>query len=272
MTLELFHNHMSTCSQKVRLCLAEKRVTDWVSRHIDLGKNEHLEPAYLSINPNGVVPAFRHDGSIIVESTVMCEYLDEVFGTMGELTPADPVARAHMRAWLRYIDEVPSMAVRVPTFRHWIRPKFLAMSEAEFDKYAERNPLRKPFLKRMGRAGFSDADYDVAIWQLRQSFGRMEKVLESSPWLCGSRFGIADICMVPVLARLEDLYLGEIAGEFGRVSDWYARAQARPSFALAFYDGSRPRRAEDYTLFTGKAVPAHGSAAGSAANATPPSV
>ena len=196
MTLELFHNHMSTCSQKVRLCLAEKRVTGWVSRHIDLGKNEHLENGYLSINPNGVVPAFRHDDRVIVESTVMCEYLDEVFGPIGELTPADPVARAHMRAWLRYIDEVPSMAVRVPTFRHWIRPKFLAMTDAEFDEYAERNPLRKPFMKRMGRSGFSDADYDVAIWQLRQSFGRMEKVLESSPWLCGSHFGIADICMV----------------------------------------------------------------------------
>jgi glutathione S-transferase len=79
MALELFHAHNSTCSQKVRLCLAEKGIRDWISRSIDISKRENLSPEYLEINPNGVVPAFRHNGRPIVESAVMCEYLDEVF-------------------------------------------------------------------------------------------------------------------------------------------------------------------------------------------------
>jgi glutathione S-transferase len=100
MTLELFHSHISTCSQKVRLCLAEKGITEWVSQPIDLSKKENLTPEYLAINPNGVVPAFRHNGRPVIESTVMCEYLDEVYPDV-QLTPADPVDRPWIRAWLR---------------------------------------------------------------------------------------------------------------------------------------------------------------------------
>src|SRR5690349_21710453 len=116
MTLELYHSHISTCSQKVRLCLAEKRI-EWISRPVDLSRRENLREEYLAINPNGVVPAFVHNGHAIFESTVMCEYLEEAFPDSPSVVPRDPVERASMRAWLRFIDEVPSMAVRVPSFQ-----------------------------------------------------------------------------------------------------------------------------------------------------------
>ena len=79
MSLELFHAHNSTCSQKVRLCLTEKGIRDWISRPVDISKRENLSPEFLAINPNGVVPAFCHDGRSIIKSAVMCEYLDEIF-------------------------------------------------------------------------------------------------------------------------------------------------------------------------------------------------
>jgi glutathione S-transferase len=132
MALELFHAHASTCSQKVRLCLAEKQVRDWVSRPIDILTGENLSRDYLAVNPNGVVPAFLHDGNPIIESTVMCEYLDEVFPSHPRLVPESAVTRATMRAWLRYIDEVPSMAIRVPSFQKLFLPRFKAMTDAEF--------------------------------------------------------------------------------------------------------------------------------------------
>ena len=52
--LELYHALISTCSQKVRLALAEKK-RGWINRLITLGAGEQLSPEYLKINPNGVV-------------------------------------------------------------------------------------------------------------------------------------------------------------------------------------------------------------------------
>jgi len=51
--LELYHAPQSTCSQKVRIVLAEKGL-DWTERRINLNANEQLKSEYLKLNPNGV--------------------------------------------------------------------------------------------------------------------------------------------------------------------------------------------------------------------------
>ena len=102
--LELYQLDYSTCSQKVRICLAEKGI-EWVNRPVNTRASEHLTPEYLKLNPNGVVPTMVHDGKVILDSSVMCEYLDEVF-PQNPLTPKDPVERARMRAWMRFLEEV----------------------------------------------------------------------------------------------------------------------------------------------------------------------
>lgn len=237
--LELYHNDKSTCSQKVRLCLAEKSL-DWVSRHVDIGKQENLSPAYLALNPNGVVPTLVHEGVAIPESTVICEYLDETHPQPPVLSPRDALKRAQMRVWLRYIDEVPSMAIRVPTFQKIILPRYQKMTASEFDAFVERNPLRKPFLKRLGQSGFSALDYELAIEQLDQSLERMESTLVGGAWLIGDHYTIADICMVPVLQRLEDLGMADYwVGRRPHVADWFERLKVRPAYSVAFYKGSR---------------------------------
>ena len=238
MTLELYHFDKSTCSQKVRICLAEKAL-EWVNRQVDLPGGEHVMPAYLALNPNGVVPTLVHDGTPIIESTVICEYLDELYPEEPRLSPSDALDRAHMRAWLRYIDEVPSMAIRVPTFQKIQLPRFQRMTEEEFNAFVDRNPLRKPFLRRMGRSGFSTEDYGMAIEQLDQSLGRMEEALSEGSWLIRDHYSIADICIAPLLQRMEDLGMAEMwTASRPRVSDWYARIRARPAYREAFYPGS----------------------------------
>lgn len=94
--ITLYHAHHSTCSQKVRIVLAEKE-QEFETVFLDLGKKDQLEPEYLKLNPNGVVPTFVDGPDVILESSVICEYLDERYpGT--SLTPDDVVARARMRA------------------------------------------------------------------------------------------------------------------------------------------------------------------------------
>lgn len=238
MTLELYHHDQSTCSQKVRICLAEKGVA-WENHPVDLVNEENLSPAYLAINPNGVVPAFVHDGRPIIESTVMCEYVDEVWPSEPKLTPDDPVARAEMRAWLRFIDEVPSMAVRVPSFQNVFLKRFQAMSEDEYAAFRDKNTLRQQFFMRFSRDGFSKAEYDNAIRQLELTVARMDKALADGPWLVGEQYTIADICMAPLFQRMEDLGMAELWAGSPRVADWYKRIKARPAYQTAFYEGSR---------------------------------
>lgn len=239
MALELYHHDASTCSQKVRICLAEKGV-EWVGRHVDLTHGENLGAEFLAINPNGVVPAFVHDGTPIIESTVMCEYVEEVWPDGTRLTPEDPKKRAEMRAWLRYIDEVPSMAVRVPTFQNLLIDRFKAMSDDEYAAFRDSNTLRRDFFMRLNRTGFSDEEYENSLLQLQATIERMETTLDrSGPWLVGTQFTIADICMAPLFQRMEDLGMSDIWGDAPRVAAWFAEIKARPSYDVAFYPGSR---------------------------------
>ena len=238
MTLVLYHHDKSTCSQKVRICLAEKGIA-WDSRPVDLLNAENLSPEYLAINPNGVVPAFVHDGRPIIESTVMCEYVDEVWPHDPKLSPDDPVARAEMRAWLRFIDEVPSMAIRVPSFQNVFLERFKAMSEEEYAAFRDQNTLRREFFMRLNRTGFSDAEYDNSIRQLDLTVARMEQALAKGVWLVGSQYTIADICVAPLFQRMEDLGMADSWANAPQVSDWFARMKARPAYQAAFYEGSR---------------------------------
>jgi len=76
--LELYNAPISTCSQKVRLVLAEKSL-DWVDRRINFARRDHLSVWYLRLNPNGVVPTLVDDGTPIGDSSVINEYLDEKY-------------------------------------------------------------------------------------------------------------------------------------------------------------------------------------------------
>jgi len=238
MELELFHNHKSTCSQKVRLCLAEKDLA-WTGRHIDIGKEENLTPEFLAINPNGVVPALRHNGRNVIESSVIVEYLDEVFSSGNSLTPEDPVDRADMRAWMRFIDEVPSMAVRVPSYQLVIKKRFDNMTEEEYQDFVQRNPVRNDFFRRLGRTGFSDEEYEESLERLRRTFQRVEDVLQDKPWICGSDYTLAELCLIPTFQRLEDLGLEDMWAPYPKVSDWFDRTRERPSFDVAYYPGAK---------------------------------
>jgi glutathione S-transferase len=238
MTLVLYHHDKSTCSQKVRICLAEKGV-DWESRPVDLMNSENLSLEYLAINPNGVVPAFVHDGRPIIESTVMCEYVDEVWPNEPKLIPEVPIERADMRAWLRFIDEVPSLAVRVPSFQDKFLERFLAMNEEEYAAFRDQNTLRREFFMRLNRTGFSDEEYDNSIRQLEMTIERIGRTLDNGPWLIGAQYTIADICVAPLFQRMEDLGMSDLWADAPRVADWFQRLKTRPAYQAAFYGGSR---------------------------------
>src|SRR6476660_5205353 len=179
MSFILYNAPQSTCSQRVRFVLNAKRLP-FGEKKLDLLAGDQLKPEYLALNPNGVVPTLDHDGHIVTDSSVIIEYLDEVVPQTANFTPRDPVKRAAMRALMRFIDEMPAAAVRVPTFNLAFLPRFQAMSEGEFVAFAESKPLRKEFMLSMGRQGFPEKEMNAALDRMRRTYVRMSRSIEAS--------------------------------------------------------------------------------------------
>src|SRR5215204_1756692 len=100
--LELYTHPQSPCAQKVKIVLAEKGLA-WTKHHVNLPEKENLRPEYLKLNPLGVVPTLVHNGRPVIESNIICEYLDEAFPQQ-HLVPSDPYLAAQVRFWMKHVD------------------------------------------------------------------------------------------------------------------------------------------------------------------------
>jgi len=237
MPFKLYNAPQSTCSQRVRFVFNGKKIPfDEVK--LNLLEGDQLKPEYLKLNPNGVVPTLDHDGDIVIDSTVITEYLDEVAPEQS-FTPESPVKRARMRALMHFIDEMPAAAVRVPTFNLAFLPSFQKMSREDFVAMAESKPLRREFMLTMGQTGFPQAEMDAALARLRRSYERMDAEIEAGggPWLLGKDISLADVTVMPALVRMHDLNLPGWL-DLPRVVTWFDNIRAHPAFAPTFYPGS----------------------------------
>ncbi len=237
--LELYNFQQSTCSQKVRFCLAEKNL-EWTDTRLDSRKSEQLSPEYLKLNPNGLVPTLVHDGSVIIDSSCIMEYLDEVFPDT-PMVPGDPVARAKLRKWLRYFEEVPTPAIRDPSFQKYLIRSFQKLNAEEFEEAAKNRPLRTDFYRRMGTDGFSESEMRAALDNLQQSVDRVDAAIgeNGGPWIMGGMLTIADACYLPSLDRMDDLGLSYMWDDRPHTASWYQAIKARPAYAATYYHGAR---------------------------------
>jgi len=235
----LYNAPQSTCSQRVRYVLNAKGLK-FAEHKLDLFSGDQLKPEYLKINPNGVVPALLHDGQIVLDSAVIMEYLDETREGRVSFTPEDPVARARMRWMMRYIDEIPTPSVRVPSYNLAFLPHFRNMSEADFTALANSKPLRKEFLLTMGRSGFPQAEMDAALDRLNRALVRMnEWIIEGGgTWLMGDKLTLADIAIMPVIVRMDDINLHTSWADKPAIARWLDAIRAEAAYATTYYHGS----------------------------------
>jgi glutathione S-transferase len=237
--LELYHDWRSFCSIKVRLCLAEKKLP-WESRFVDLMKLEHTTPEYLKLNPNGVVPTLVHDGVPIHESTLINEYLEEVFPEVA-LMPEDPVERARARFWVKYEDDVLHPAIRPATFAMMMAPELAARSDAELADMVEAHPnkQRAEELVRAARSPVDEAKVEAARQTMRTALDRIEQRLNEAAWLGGSTYSLADVAAAPFIDRLEELNLSGLWETRPALKDWISRTKARPAYREAMPDNAQ---------------------------------
>ncbi|MVW84803.1 glutathione S-transferase family protein [Pseudomonas sp. PB101] len=232
MTLELYNASISTCSQRVRFVLAEKGLP-YTDHRLRLEQGQHLTPAYIALNPNGLVPTLVHQGDAIIDSSVINEYLEEVFPDI-PLLPTHPLERARVRAWVQYLDEVMTPSIRYPSFQKLFGGAIKSMTSEERMIAASRSPLRKHFVLEMGPQGFSQTRLNDAMERIEQALTRMEASLSRSLWIAHDQLTLADIAMMPSIVRLEDLGLASLWENLPGIASWYERLQSRPAFAKTY--------------------------------------
>jgi len=231
--LELYHHGSSVCAAKVRLTLAEKGV-EWTGRYVDLLAGEQFAPEFLALNPRGAVPVLVHDGTVLVESTVICAYVEEAFAGP-PLTPTDPLARARMRLWTKRVDEEVHPAVRPLTYVTTHRHAILARGPNAVEEHiaSDPHPTWRERKRRWIEQGFDAPDVVEALGTFIRLLGDMEAALSRSEWLAGGAWSLADGALTPYVNRLEMLGLARLWDDKPHLARWFDVARMRASFAPA---------------------------------------
>lgn len=245
--LELYHADTAVCAAKVRVTLAEKGLA-YEGHLLTLAAGDQFAPAYMALNPNAVVPTLVHDGVVVTESTVVNEYIDDAFPTP-PLRPADAAGRARMRLWTKREDTIHD-AINTMTNVLIFGPILNAKSPEERKKRYEKmpDPARRAKWRRLLEQGLASSDVDEALTRFARLFRDMEARLAQGPWLVGDAFTLADIGFISFFYRLEMLQIDRIwRDHFPRVTDWFERCKARPSFATAVRDPIGPASFASYS-------------------------
>ena len=228
--LILYDFHGSPCARRVRIVMLEKGL-EWQTRLVDLTKMEQKRPAYLALNPNGLVPTLVHGDRVIYESNVITEYLDAVFPDP-RMYPADPWMCARAKMWQAFElamakEYRPLMYLRVigPLDRQ--RPKDDVMHDV---RRSTDDPAHIEWVSRVyDGTAVSEEEAGLLAGQLYQRIDHIEREL-AGEFLLGDRFSIADISVYPRVVMYPMVGLQIDREKYPRTTRWISAMAERPSF------------------------------------------
>jgi maleylacetoacetate isomerase len=197
----------SSASYRVRIALNLKGLSaEHLAHH--LRKGEQCAPAYLAINPQGLVPTLENEDAVLTQSLAIIEWLDETHPAP-PLLPKDPLRRAKVRAFALVVacDTHPVQNLKV--------------------------------LARLRQLGLPEEKVtEWAAWANREGLTACEKLIagEAGPFCFGAQPTIADLCLVPQLANARRF--GVDLAAFPRL----LKAEAAASKVKAFADAAPDRQ------------------------------
>lgn len=201
---------------KVTIMLEETGLP-YEAHAVNFGSDEQKTPEFLSVSPNGKIPAILDpDGPggkplALFESGAILLYLAE---KTGQLMPADPAARWEVVSWLMW-----QMGGLGPMFGQ----------VGFFNKFAG-----KDFEDKRPR--------DRYVGEAKRLLGVLDARLEGREWICGD-YSIADIASLGWVNTLVNFYeAGELVGidDFRNVRAWSERGLARPAVQRGMKIPARP--------------------------------
>jgi len=201
--LELISHHLCPYVQRAVITLLEKAIP-YDRTNIDLSNKPDW---FLKLSPLGKVPLLKVGDDVLFESTVICEYLDEV--TPGSLHPADPLEKAKHRAWIEFGSGILNA----------IAALYNAPDQEQFEQ------KRQNILAQFARL----------------EAARIEGHVGDKPYFAGDQFSLVDAVYGPIF-RYFDVLENSIGFDFfsetPSVKRWREALQTRPSIQKAV--------AEDY--------------------------
>lgn len=200
--MKLYDGGRAPNPRRVRVFLAEKDIQVPLEP-LDIGKLEHKEEAFRSVNPVGQVPVLvLDDGTAISETIAICRYFEELqpepplFGT-------GPVGRASVEMWQRRM-ELQLLLPVAAVFRH-THPAMATMEVPQVPDWGHANRPR----------------VEAFLLVLDGHLARNE-------FLCGDAFTVADITGLIAIDFMKPAKLA-VPEPFAHVRRWHAALAARPS-------------------------------------------
>ncbi|HWK44805.1 MAG TPA: glutathione S-transferase family protein [Stellaceae bacterium] len=197
----LFHQWLSPFSRKVRIVLKEKGL----DFEMKVEKVWERRPEFLEMNPAAEVPVLvESDGTVLADSGVICEYLDEVYRER-LLIGIDPADRAEVR-------------------------RVIAWFDIKMNREVTENLVGEKMMKRMlGLGQPNSAAIRAGHANIHYHLDYISFLIERRRWLAGDHFSLADIAAAAHISVLD--YVGDVPWADHEIAkDWYARIKSRPSF------------------------------------------
>lgn len=198
---KLYHLWLHPFSRKVRIALTEKKL----DYEVEIEKVWERRTEFLTMNPAGDVPVLiEEDGTILSNSAVICEYLEEVYTDIN-LLGDDPVQRAETRRLIGWFDVKFNREVTDNLVGEKLMKRFLKLGEPHGPSI---------------RAGHANIHYHLDY---------IGFLTENRNWLAGDFFSLADIAAAAHISAID--YIGDVPWEEHKgAREWYARVKSRPSF------------------------------------------
>jgi len=225
--LHLFHAKTSNCSMRARFMLAEKKL-NYKSHILNIQAQENLNPDYLKIHPDGLVPALVHDGLITDGSDSILLYLEHKF-PKPSFTPNNDDQCSVMIDWVRRAADFQLLAVKPFTYGILGR---VDKSGIDFKAYKQAvgNPDIANFHERT-LDGLSENEIQKAKGIIEDTYAVINGRLAKPTYLCGANFTLADIAWSTPHISLERA--GFDVSLYPNVSEWINRLKQRPAYLKA---------------------------------------
>lgn len=232
--INLWHADMSSCSQRVRIALAEKNLP-FVSNLIDLHSGENSSAEYQAIHPLGLVPALVIDGELIIESIDIINEIERRYKDVPLSPPQSAKSECVEMFNLIKLADNAQPFLKILTFE-FLFSSVTPIAKEVFLKMQKnhKNESLKQFYRDCSQ-GFSRERILGAVKNCHCDFQHLDDALsDGRNYLTGEQFTLADIAWIPNFHRF-DLFQWPFH-HYPYLSAWFERIRTRPSYKTGLVD------------------------------------